>query len=166
MKLTLKKGNNILGMTGIVGGIIIIALAFIQDLPFMKKDLPGSGFFPILCGVAIAGCGLLILLENRYKAKKALEEGVEDSGLEEDLINKVEIRNFAYTIGISIFVLIMTPFIGMLVSIGIAVVALIKVLGRESMGKSLLIGVVTTLILFMIFKVFLGVPLPSSYIGI
>ena len=57
MKLTLKKGNNILGFTGILGGIIIVALAFVQELPFMKKELPGSGFFPILCGVAIAGFG-------------------------------------------------------------------------------------------------------------
>jgi hypothetical protein len=166
MKLTLKKGNNILGMTGILGGIIIVALAFVQELPFMKRELPGAGFFPILCGVAIAGCGLLILLENKYKSKKAEEEGVEDKELETDLINKVELRNFAYTIGISIFVLIMTPFIGMLVSIGISVVALIKILGKESIGKSLLIGAVTTLILYLIFRVFLGVPLPSSYIGI
>ncbi len=166
MKLTLKRGNNILGMTGIVGGMIIIALALYQELPFMKKELPGSGFFPILCGIAIAGCGLLILIENKYKAKKALEEGVEDSELDEDLVNKIEIRNFVYTIGISIFVVMATPFIGILLSIGISIVAMIKILGRESITKAIIIGAVTTFILFLIFSVFLGVPLPSSYIGI
>ncbi|MDY0235693.1 MAG: tripartite tricarboxylate transporter TctB family protein [Gudongella sp.] len=166
MKLSLKQGNNILGLISILGGMVIVALAFIQKLPFMRKELPGSGFFPILCGIAIAACGLLVLMENWHKSKKALEDDAVDKELKSNLINIVELRNFAYTIGISIFVIVMTPFIGMLVSTGISVVVLIRILGKESITKSIIIGFVTTLVLFLIFKVFLGMPLPSCYIGI
>lgn len=168
MKLSLKKGNKILGVAGILGGIIIIALAFIQKLPFMKKDFPGPGFFPILSGVGIAFCGALILIENKYKSIQTEEEkeGVEDSDLESNLINMVELKNLIYTIGISILILIVTPFIGLLCSTGLAVIILIRKLGEESIIKSIVIGVVTTLVLFVLFRKILGVPLPSSYIGI
>lgn len=166
MKLTLKQGNNILGITGIIGGIIIIALAFIQKLPFMRKGLPGSGFFPVWCGVAITIFGLLIILENYKKSKEAKESDDEDNELNKSIINMKELRTFAYTIGVSILVLISTPIIGMLTSIGLAVICLVKILAEESIKKSILIGVGTSLVLYLIFIVFLGMPLPSSFIGI
>jgi len=166
MKLTFKQGNNILGTIGIIGGIVIVALAFVQELPFMKNELPGSGFFPILCGIAISIFGVLIIVENTYKSRKAAEESPEDSQFEKNIINMTELRTFAYTIGISILVLVMTPIIGIIISIGIAVTALVKILAKENMKKSLIIGIGTTIVLYLIFSEFLGVPLPRSIIGI
>jgi hypothetical protein len=165
MKVSLRKANNFLAAFGILGGIIIVALAFAQNLPFLRKGLPGPGFFPILCGIAIAGCGLLLLAENRSKIKKAKAAGIEDKELESNIINNAELRNFAYIIGASIFVLIMTQFIGMVVSIGVVVIGLIKTLGKESWKNSIMIGVGTTVVLYLIFISFLGVSLPDSFIG-
>ena len=63
-------------------------------------------------------------------------------------------------------VVILSPIIGMITSIGIAVAVMIKVLGEDSLIKAIVIGAGTALVLFLIFKVFLGVPMPNSYIGL
>lgn len=165
MKVSLKKANKFLGLFGILGGAIIVTLAFVQKLPFVKKGLPGAGFFPILCGIAIAGCGLLLLAENQSRINKAKSTGVEDKELESNIINKVELRNFVHIIGASIFVLIMSKYIGMVISIGLTVIGLIKLLGKENWKNSLLIGIGTTVVLYLIFISFLGVSLPDSIIG-
>lgn len=165
MKLSLKQGNNILGGIGVLMGIVIVILAFVQGLPFTKNEMPGSGFFPIVCGIGIAGCGALIILENQLKIKKAKENSIDENDLEKNIIDVAELKNFVYIIGTSILVLILTPLIGILVSIGCVVTVLVKILGDESLIKSIIIGAGTTLVLFLIFKAFLGVPLPSSIIG-
>lgn len=166
MKLSYRRGTNILGIVSALGGLVIIALAIIQQLPFLRKELPGSGFFPILCGIAITILGGLIIIENEYRAMRAKENVSVNKEMESNLIDMVELRNFAYTIGVSVLVIIMTPFIGLVVSIGIAVAILIRFLGRESIIKSVLIGFIVAMILFLIFEVLLGVPLPTSIIGI
>ncbi|MDF2675124.1 MAG: hypothetical protein K0R09_3393 [Clostridiales bacterium] len=166
MKLSLRKGNNILGGIGVLMGLVILALAFVQKLPYMKNNIPGPGFFPIVCGIGIAVFGALIIVENQSKAKKAKESNTKDKDSEENIINKAELRNFAYIIGSSILVLILTPLIGMLISIGAVVTLLVKILAEESLIKSIIIGAGTTIVLFLIFRLFLGVPLPNSFIGL
>lgn len=165
MKLSLRQGNNILGVIGMLMGIVILVLAFVQELPYMKNGIPGSGFFPIVCGIGIAVFGALIIVENHLKEKKAKESNNKDNELDKNIIDKAELRNFAYTIGSSILVLIMTPLIGLIVSIGIIVTLLVKMLAEESLIKSIIIGAGTVIVLYLIFKMFLGVPMPSSFIG-
>lgn len=41
MKLSLRQGNNILGGIGILMGIVILVLAYVQKLPYMKNNIPG-----------------------------------------------------------------------------------------------------------------------------
>ena len=166
MKLSLKQGNNILGVIGVLLGTVIVILGYVQKLPFTRNGMPGPGFFPIICGIAIAVFGALLIVETKLKAKKAIESEVKDNDLEENIINKAELKNFAYSIGSSILVVILTPLIGMIISLGIAIAIMIKVLGEDSLIKAIIIGVGTSLVLFLIFKVFLGVPLPNSYIGL
>lgn len=161
MRLSLKKANNILGTIGVIGGIIIIALAYVQNLAFIKKGLPGPGFFPILCGIAIIFCSLLLFTENYFKVKK----NPDDSELKSNIINMTEIRNFSFIIGASVFVMIVTQFIGLLLSIGLSVIGLVKWMAKESWIKSILVGIGTTIVLYLIFQSFLGVSLPKSLIG-
>ena len=165
MKLTMKKADNILGAIGIIGGIVIIVLAYVQKLPFLKKGFPGAGFFPILCGIAIVACSLLLFYEDYLKRKKSRDDTSKKDEFEIIDISSVEIKNFILTTVASIFVILATQFIGLLISIGITVTGLIKILGKESWKKSAMVGIGTTVVLYLIFKEFLGVSLPDSMIG-
>lgn len=166
MKLSLRQGNNILGAIGVLLGTVIVVLGYVQKLPFVKNGMPGPGFFPIICGIGIAIFSALLIVENKSKAKKALENQEKDNDLEENILDKAELKNFVYSIGSGNLVIILAPLIGMITSIGIAVAIMIKVLGEDSLVKAIIIGAGTSLVLFLIFKVFLGVPLPNSYIGL
>lgn len=163
MKISMKKANNILAAIGFLGGIIIVVLAFVQKLPFIRRGLPGAGFFPIICGIAIAAISILLLAENYSRAKKAREK--EGSKPESIVVSSKEIQNFLYTFGASVFVMVATKFIGLLISIGVSVIILIRFLGKENWRNSVIIGLGTTIVLYLVFKEFLGVSLPDSMIG-
>ncbi len=49
MKLSLRQGNNILGVIGVLLGIVIVILGFVQKLPFTKNGMPGPGYSSIWC---------------------------------------------------------------------------------------------------------------------
>lgn len=165
MKISMKKANNILAAIGFLGGIIIVVLAFVQKLPFIRRGLPGAGFFPIICGIAIAAISILLLAENYSRAKKAREKEKEGSKPESIVVSSKEIQNFLYTFGASVFVMVATKFIGLLISIGVSVIILIRFLGKENWRNSVIIGLGTTIVLYLVFKEFLGVSLPDSMIG-
>lgn len=160
MKLKMGKANYVLGILGILGGALIIWLAFVQKLAFTKKGFPGPGFFPIMCGIAIVLCSILLMLENRSQAKKEASAAAEKKELEKNIINHTELKNFAVTIGVSWAVVLATRFIGLLPAISIAVIVLLRVLGKEKYKLSVLVGAGTYVALFLIFDMFLHVPLP------
>ena len=99
------------------------------------------------------------------KRKKSRDDTSKKDEFEIIDISSVEIKNFILTTVASIFVILATQFIGLLISIGITVTGLIKILGKESWKKSAMVGIGTTVVLYLIFKEFLGVSLPDSMIG-
>ncbi len=165
MKLTMRKANYLLGIIGILGGFVILYLSHYQELPFFKKGLPGAGFFPIICGVAITTCSVILIFENFYQSRVKRPSIQSDTELDSSIINLNELRNFVYIIGSSVLVLLATKYIGLLFSIGLTVIGLVKWMARETWKKSFLIGIITTIILYLIFDSFLGVSLPDSIIG-
>ena len=63
MKIKAKTGDLALGIFSILGGIIILILTKVQGLQLIKSGQMGPGFFPTICGIAIAICGAMVLLE-------------------------------------------------------------------------------------------------------
>lgn len=63
MKIKAKTGDLALGIFSILGGIIILILTKVQGLQLIKGGQMGPGFFPTICGIAIAICGAMVLLE-------------------------------------------------------------------------------------------------------
>lgn len=57
MKIKAKTGDLALGIFSILGGIIILILTKVQGLQLIKSGQMGPGFFPTICGIAIAICG-------------------------------------------------------------------------------------------------------------
>ncbi len=162
MKFQMRQANLILGIMGVLGGLIIIWLAFVQNLAFTKQGFPGPGFFPIMCGIAIVLCSLAIFMKAWFKAKKDILQDQPDNMLQKNIFNRMELKSFAIVIGISWAVVILSDIIGLLVAISIAVVILIRVLGKETLKTSCLVGVGTFAVLFLIFDVFLRIPLPAG----
>ena len=60
MKIKAKTGDLALGIFSILGGIIILILTKVQGLQLIKGGQMGPGFFPTICGIAIAICGAMV----------------------------------------------------------------------------------------------------------
>lgn len=160
MRLRMKTANYIAGAAGITTGLAIVALAFVQKLDFVKKGLPGPGFFPILCGVLIAVCSAFLIGGNYLRLKKAQEKAVLDGALEKDLYSSKEVKNLIVVIGLSALVIFVTRWAGLLPATAVAVAAMVRLLGEEGWIRSIAIGIGTFAVLYLIFGLFLEVPLP------
>ena len=71
MKIKAKTGDLALGIFSILGGIIILILTKVQGLQLIKGGQMGPGFFPTICGIAIAICGAMVLLEAARRIARA-----------------------------------------------------------------------------------------------
>lgn len=157
MKFRARQGDLILGILAILGGIIILILTRLQELPLVKSNKMGPGFFPVICGVAIAACGVLLLIEL-WHSRNSTEE-------EENLFNRYELRNLLLFTVLGTAVLLLSEHIGLLTCLGLCVIAYLKIQGKESWLKSILIGVCMVAFLYGVFVLFLHVPVPKGPLG-
>lgn len=165
MKLSSKQGNMILGFVSILVGIVIFVLTKVQGLEFLKKGMPGAGMFPMLCAVAISFCGLLLILETVSNSKKAARAGKEDEDASDNLLDPLELKNMLIFLLLGTMILLLSEHIGLLTCLCISVIAYIKIQGKDSWLKAILVGIGTTIFLYAVFVWFLRVPVPKGPFG-
>ncbi len=93
MKIKAKTGDLALGIFSILGGIIILILTKVQGLQLIKGGQMGPGFFPTICGIAIAICGAMVLLEAARRIARAKTAQAEKEELETNILNLTELKN-------------------------------------------------------------------------
>ena len=93
MKIKAKTGDLALGIFSILGGIIILILTKVQGLQLIKSGQMGPGFFPTICGIAIAICGAMVLLEAARRIARAKTAQAEKEELETNILNLTELKN-------------------------------------------------------------------------
>ncbi len=165
MKLSSKHGNLALGGASIAVGIVILILTRMQGLKFLKNEMPGAGMLPILCAIAVSVCGGLLILEILGAEQRARREGAGNPELEENILNVNELRNLLIFMVLGVLILVLADYIGLLTCLCLSVVAYIKIEGKDPWWKALAIGVGVTIFLYLVFAVFLRVPLPKGPFG-
>ena len=99
MKIKAKTGDLALGIFSILGGIIILILTKVQGLQLIKGGQMGPGFFPTICGIAIAICGAMVLLEAARRIARAKTAQAEKEELETNILNLTELKNLLIILG-------------------------------------------------------------------
>lgn len=165
MKLKAKTGDLILAALSVIAGIVILVLVKVQDLPMIKRSMMGPGFFPTICGIAIIACGLLLFAETAVQSKKAKTDETVKAEQETKLLNPRELKNMLLFLILGAFVLVISKYLGMLICLFLCVTAYLIIQGKEKWWKALIIGVVMTGVLYLIFVVFLKVPIPKGPLG-
>ena len=159
MKIKAKTGDLALGIFSILGGIIILILTKVQGLQLIKGGQMGPGFFPTICGIAIAICGAMVLLEAARRIARAKTAQAEKEELETNILNLTELKNLL------LFMLLVSDYLGLLTCLGLSVIAYLKIWGREKWIKSIVIGVCMVAFLYGVFVLFLHVPVPKGPLG-
>lgn len=162
MKIRARQGDLVLGILATLGGILILVLTKLQGLQLVKSDKMGPGFFPVICGISITLCGVLLLVELWYSRHKHDAEGAEDHT---NLYNIHELRNLFLFAALGAMVLLLSKYIGLLTCLGLCVILYLKIQGKESWLKSILMGVGMVAFLYAVFVLFLHVPVPKGPLG-
>jgi len=165
MKLKAKLGDLILAALSVIGGIVILVLNKVQGLALVKRNQMGPGFFPTVCGIAIIFFGLLLFVEVAAQSKKARTDEAVRAEQEAGILDPKELRNLLVFLLLGVFVLLCSKYLGLLLCLGLSVIAYLIVQGREKWWKALIIGVCMTAFLYLVFVLFLHVPVPKGPLG-
>ena len=85
--------------------------------------------------------------------------------MERGLLDPRELRNLLVFAILGIGVLLLSKYIGLLTSLGLCVIAYLKIQGKDSWLKSIIIGVCMVVFLYLVFVLFLHVPVPKGPLG-
>lgn len=165
MSLKAKTGDMILGIVSIIVGAVIFILTHVQGLEFIRKGMPGSGMFPILCAVAIVFCGVLLCWETLAHAKKVRATGEADEESERNLVNIHELKNLLVFLVLGVFILMLSNTLGLLTCLFISMTAYMKIQGKERWWKAIVIALGCSVFLYVVFVMFLRVPVPKGPLG-
>ena len=165
MKLKAWQGDVILGLVSIVIGIVIIVLNNMQGLQLLKNGQPGPGLFPVICAVGVMACGVLLLLEVYTRLRKEKHSGQENPEVEGNIINIKELRTVALFTLLGVLTLVLTEYIGLLTCLCLSMIAFIKIEGKDPLWKAALLGIGCTIFLWLVFVLFLKIPVPEGPLG-
>ena len=125
-------------------GILLVSIVFLivslTKYTFIKKSIPGDGFFPVVMSILViiaSGISLIKSFGKPIPRKMVVEE------------------TFPWLLILS--VIIMGKLIGTFPAVLIALVLWFRVLEKMSWKKTLIISIVFTVLCYLIFSVWVGV---------
>jgi hypothetical protein len=126
------------------------------ELSYMGRFSPGSGFLPFwigLCLTMFSAC----LLFARFRAAGGMDTM--------EVIASGEWRKpLVIAVGLAVCVLII-DLVGFLVAVSLYLCFLLKFVEHRSWTTTLSVGVGATVVMFFLFRSWLGVPLPLGFFG-
>jgi hypothetical protein len=144
----------------------------------------GAGFLPVVLGTALAvlaGVDVVQTLRHREPPNQADElTGVEaeaDAAAIDTVAEAPDVDSLGRTqkqrnrmllivLGMTFVALLLVPLLGLLISLGVLVVAISTVVERRRILPSLLVGAVAVGLIHVVFAELLGVPMPTGLIGL
>lgn len=130
----------------IIVGIISVFTGLTKHKFWIEK-VPGGGFMPVVIGTLLIILSALIVLKKDQKAKVKLSK--------KELIPIIAM----------IILLILTKVIGLLPSLLIIVLGMLRFVENYSWKNSIIISVVLMSIIYAVFSLWLKVPFPRGIIG-
>ncbi|MGE4353469.1 MAG: tripartite tricarboxylate transporter TctB family protein [Oscillospiraceae bacterium] len=159
--LKIKHANIILGVVFVLFAAGIFIICKRDGLQFYMNKTPGPGFMPMISAAIIGICGIGIAV----KAISRLLRAVQDPEDEKVIAKWNEWKSFFIIIGIGIATVLLSEYMGLILSLTAAMVLLIRFLGPESWKTSLIVGIGTGIVIYLIFIVLLKVHVPKGPFG-
>ncbi len=138
----------VLGVVSVVEGIRLHALR----TQMVAGAVVGDDTFPLIIGVALIGLGGAAVAVKVPAIKVALPAGVAR-------------RQMLAAASILLGYWLILPYVGYTASTALVSTGLFRAMGRYRWGIALLLGGVTTALLYLLFRVWLLQPLPTGWLG-
>ncbi len=124
-----------------------------SHLPYASQTSPGPGFFPLWLGISLMGLSALLFVTTRRRDVPFVESA---AGFKKMALLVVAFLVYAFVL----------DSLGLLISLSLLVFFLLGYLERRGWKTWLTGGLVISLGCYLLFKVWLGVPLPLGILGI
>ncbi|MFI7633521.1 tripartite tricarboxylate transporter TctB family protein [Nonomuraea sp. NPDC049400] len=115
----------------------------------------GPGFLPLVSGVALAVLSAACLLRSVRGAAPASAEG-----------DPQRVRTLWTVFAMLLVALLLVPLTGFLVAFGLLVFAVSAFVEKQRVVSAAGVAVAATLVIYAVFVLFLGVPLPGGLLGV
>lgn len=137
---------------GIIGGAGLMWIFLSSQLTYWDGFAPGSGFLPMWLGIALVALVAVLLIAQNARPAPAPAAPIAPTRHR---------RALAIMAGLAVSAVAL-EFIGFVVTIGGYLLYLLAFVERRSPAQTALVAGGTTLILFLLFHTWLGVPLPAG----
>ncbi|WP_221933704.1 tripartite tricarboxylate transporter TctB family protein [Aeromicrobium piscarium] len=127
----------------------------------------GPGMMPAASGVVIVGLSLILMV--RVLRSSGAGRGVTAEELaaasEDDVIDPPREHRAWVVIGLMVVTALLMNVLGLLPALGILVVVVVGFVERRSWTRAVAVGLITVVVLYLVFDQLLGVPLPTGLLG-
>lgn len=131
--------------------VIVQGLAY----KYWKETAPGPGFVPFWLGVILAVCSVLLLLGTLSPSANNAP-WLPDARMA---------KQIGFVVGVSVVTTLLTYVIGMVLASGLYMAAVLFYLEPDKKKLNTVISILTPVLVWLLFWVWLRVPMPKSPLG-
>lgn len=118
---------------------------------------PQAGFFPLLIGIIMAGLGIIVIFQSY-----SITTHEKDEVLRKEKKNYANIfKLLAYLVLIGLYAILLER-IGFLLTSTLFLALVLKIIEKKKWRITVLVTIVAVIISYLLFRFFLGVPLPEG----
>ena len=157
----MKKGNFFLGgiIIAISAYVIVVASGYPKAASY-GTGVPGPGLWPIVVAAIMGFCGLLLILKTALKEKTDSRKSETEKSSEEKVnLWSPETRRVYITMGILLVYCIILRPLGFIIPTIFMMGVFVQWFYRKQIWRTVIISVVSTMVVYFIFKLVLNVPM-------
>lgn len=155
--------SGVLVVVGAVAALIGSGYGFTTD-----NGQIGAGFMPVVLGVVMAVLAVVDVVATLRRPPDAdAGAGTEESDI--DVLGRSQRQRngmLALVVGLLFLALLLVPVTGLLIALGLLVVATATIVERRHILAALLVGAIAIAVVHVVFAVLLKVPMPTGLIGL
>lgn len=155
--------SGVLVVVGAVAALIGSGYGFTTD-----NGQIGAGFMPVVLGVVMAVLAVVDVVATLRRPPDAdAGAGTEQSDI--DVLGRSQRQRngmLALVVGLLFLSLLLVPVTGLLIALGLLVVAIATIVERRHILAALLVGAIAIAVVHVVFAVLLKVPMPTGLIGL
>jgi len=144
------------GLCLLAFGLFLVFLS--MQLSVWSRSGPEAGFFPLTIAVIIIGCSLGVIGPSLALKRAEGDEKI----LANQGTSAVSLFRASSYAGLMLACGFLLESLGFLIASAILVLLILKYLEKQSWRMAILLGFTSIIISYVLFKYFLGVPLPAG----
>lgn len=121
---------------------------------------PDEGFFPLAVAVIIIGLSLIIFIKSFFSTRPQEKEKTSE---EQERIKTIIFKVSIYTALMLVYGFLMEK-VGFLITSALFIIPIVKYVEGQNWKITILVGIGSIIVSYILFVYFLGVPLPRGFI--